>query len=141
MNPDEEHLRLLSVFHYVCAGLAAFFACIPIIHLIVGSVLLLHPEGFNSQNNQAHPERFIGLLFVVMGGMFTLFGWAFAGCLAFAGRCLGQRKNYMFCLVMAAIACMFMPFGTILGVFTLIVLVRPSVKTLFNGVTPPVVAT
>jgi hypothetical protein len=32
---------------------------------------------------------------------------------------------------MAAIACMLMPFGTVLGVFTIIVLMRPSVKELF----------
>ena len=35
MNQDEEHLRLLSIFHYVCAGLSAFFACIPLIHVTV----------------------------------------------------------------------------------------------------------
>jgi hypothetical protein len=141
MNQDEEHLRLLSIFFYVCAGLAAFFACIPIIHVIVGSVLLLHPHAFDSQNNQPHPEKFVGLLFVVMGGTFILLGWAFAACVAYAGRCLGQRKNYTFCIVMAGIACLFMPFGTILGVFAIIVLVRPSVKALFNGLAPPALAT
>jgi ABC-type Fe3+ transport system permease subunit len=141
MNQDEEHLRLLSIFHYVCAGMAAFFACIPIIHVIVGSVMLLHPQPFVSQNNQPHPEKFVGLLFVVIGGMFILLGWAFAACLAYAGRCLGQRKHYTYCMVVAALACMFMPFGTVLGVFTLMVLIRPSVKPLFNGMTPPAVAT
>jgi len=33
-----------------------------------------------------------------------------------------------------------MPFGTILGVFSIIVLVRPSVKTLFGAATPPAYA-
>jgi len=33
---------------------------------------------------------------------------------------------------MAAIACINMPFGTALGVFTLIVLARPTVKALFS---------
>ena len=32
---------------------------------------------------------------------------------------------------MAAIECMFFPFGTVLGVLTIIVLIRPSVKPLF----------
>jgi hypothetical protein len=32
---------------------------------------------------------------------------------------------------MACIECLFIPFGTILGVFTIIVLSRESVKTLF----------
>jgi len=39
----------------------------------------------------------------------------------------------MFCVVMAGIACMFMPFGTVLGVFTLVVLTKPVVRELFDG--------
>jgi hypothetical protein len=37
---------------------------------------------------------------------------------------------------MAAIACLFMPLGTILGVFTIIVLIRPNVKALFEQSAP-----
>jgi len=33
--------------------------------------------------------------------------------------------------VMACVECLFIPFGTILGVFTIIVLLRESVKALF----------
>jgi hypothetical protein len=140
MNQDEEHLRLLSIFHYVCAGLAAMFACFPVIHLFVGLVLLLNPGFSNPQNNQLHPERFVGLLFIVLALALILLGWAFAACIAYAGRCLGQRKHYTYCIVMAGIACMFMPFGTILGVFTIMVLVRPTVKPLFTGTTSPAIA-
>jgi len=140
MNQDEEHLRLLSIFHYVVAGMAAFFACFPIIHLVLGLVFLLHPNAFGPQNNQGHPERFIGLMFVVLASVFILFGWAFAACIAYAGRCLKQRKHYTFCMVMAGIACLFMPFGTILGIFTILVLIRPSVKPLFAGMAFPTVA-
>ena len=141
MNQDEEHLRLLSIFHYVVAGMAALFACFPIIHLVIGLVFLLHPQAFGPQNNQGHPERFLGLIFIAMASVFILLGWAFAACIAYAGRCLGQRKHYTFCMVTAGIACLFMPFGTILGVFTIIVLIRPTVKPLFAGMTPSTVAT
>jgi hypothetical protein len=41
------------------------------------------------------------------------------------------RLLSIFHYAVAAIACMFMPFGTVLGVFTIIVLMRPSVKELF----------
>ncbi len=37
---------------------------------------------------------------------------------------------------MAGVACMFMPFGTVLGVFTIIVLLRDSVKELFSVTEP-----
>jgi hypothetical protein len=33
---------------------------------------------------------------------------------------------------MAAVACIFVPFGTVLGVLTIIVLTRPSVRALFD---------
>ena len=136
MNQDEEHLRLLSIFHYVCAGLAALFACFPIFHLIFGLVLLFRPESFGTGSQQ--PPAFFGLFFVLFASVFILFGWAFAATVAYAGRCLSQRKNYTFCLVMGGVACLFMPFGTVLGVFTIIVLTRPSVKALFASATPPV---
>jgi hypothetical protein len=63
---------------------------------------------------------------------FIFAGWMFAILLIVAGRFLSKRKHYMFCLVMAAISCIFMPFGTILGIFTIIVLMQPSVKQLFG---------
>ena len=36
MNQDSEHLKLLSIFHYVVGGMAALFACIPFIHFFMG---------------------------------------------------------------------------------------------------------
>ncbi len=48
-----------------------------------------------------------------------------------AGRKLARRRSWTFCLVVASIECLFMPYGTVLGVFTIIVLLRPTVKELF----------
>jgi hypothetical protein len=53
-------------------------------------------------------------------------------CILLAGRCLSRNKHYTFALVMACIECLFIPFGTILGVFTIIALSRESVRTLFS---------
>jgi hypothetical protein len=33
---DNEHLKLLAIFHYVLAGLSGLLACIPIIHVSIG---------------------------------------------------------------------------------------------------------
>ena len=33
---DLEHLRLLSIFHYVAGGLLAVMSCRPIVHVVVG---------------------------------------------------------------------------------------------------------
>lgn len=79
------------------------------------------------------PFAFFGWFFVIIASVFILFGLTLA-CLVFAtARCLARRKHHLFCVVMAGVECIFMPFGTVLGVFTLMVLVRPSVKELFTA--------
>ncbi len=55
-----------------------------------------------------------------------------AGFIAAAGYYLSKRQHYTFCLVMAGVECIFIPFGTVLGIFTIIVLARPVVKALFE---------
>ena len=127
---DEEHLRLLSIFHYVVAGLAALFALIPIFHLILGLIIALSPQTLDSHGHL--PPPIFGWLFVAFALVFIILGWVFAGFVFVTGRFLAKRKYYMFCLVMAGIECMFMPFGTVLGVFTIVVLIRDPVRQMFG---------
>lgn len=129
MNQDIEHLRLLSIFHYVVGALAALIACLPILHLIVG-VVLLAVSGSPDAHGEA-PPAFVGWILIGMASFFILLGWCVAACILAAGRCLSGQSHYTYCLVVAAIECMFMPFGTVLGVFTIIVLTRQSVRDLF----------
>ncbi len=132
MGQDEEHLRLLSIFHYVVGGLAALFALFPIFHLILGLVFILAPETFASKNEEP-PPAFLGWFFVVFAATFILLGWIFAVFVIVTGRFLARHKHWLFCVVMAGIECLFMPFGTVLGVFTIIVLMRESTKELFSA--------
>ncbi len=127
MNQDTEHLKLLSIFHYVVAGMAALVACIPFIHFFIG--LALATGGFGNTDPEARP---VGLVIMLFALGFIFLGWTFAALVAFAGRSLQRRKRYTFCLVMGGVECVFMPVGTVLGVFTIIVLVRDTVKELFN---------
>jgi hypothetical protein len=80
-----------------------------------------------------------GWFLVVFAAMFIVLGWTFAAFVLTTGRFLARRKHYMFCLVMGGVECIFMPFGTVLGVFTIITLTREPVKQLF-GVNPPAIA-
>jgi hypothetical protein len=75
---------------------------------------------------------FLGWIFIAVGAVFFLAGLTMAICILIAGQCLSRRKTYSFVLVMAGIECLFVPFGTILGVFTILVLSRESVKALFS---------
>ena len=130
MNQDEQHLRLLSIFHYVVGGMNALAACIPFIHLALGIALV--SGAFPDQPGHQGPPPFLGWMFISIASVFILGGWTLAVAIFLAGRFLTRRTHYMYCFVVAAIECLLMPFGTILGVFTIIVLVRPSVKALFQ---------
>jgi hypothetical protein len=131
MKQDEEHLRLLSILHYVVGGFAALFALFPIIHLVIGLMFIFAPKAFESKGES--PPAFLGWFFVIFAGMFIIAGWIFAGFVITAGRFLACHKHRLFCLVMAGIECAFMPFGTILGVFTIVTLMREPVKELFSA--------
>jgi hypothetical protein len=134
MNRDEEHLRLLSIFHYVLSGLTALMACFPIIHLTFGLALVLAPKFFTDDKGGA-PPAFLGWFLVIFAATFILLGWTLALMIFLNGRFLARRRHHTFCLVMAGVECIFIPFGTVLGVFTILVLERISVRQLF-GILP-----
>lgn len=133
MNQDLEHLRLLAIFHYVVAGIGALFSCFPVFHLAFGLVMLFAPELLeHGPHNNPPGLRFVGLFMTGIASTIILLGWTMSFCVFLAGRYLNQHRHYMFCMVIAGILCLFVPFGTALGVFSIIVLIRPSVKTLFD---------
>jgi hypothetical protein len=134
---DSEHLRLLSIFFYVVAGLAVLISCAFVGQLIIGYLAIFSPETLNdAQGQQTFPPVF-GAMFL-FGGLFAqVMFWSLAILLALTGRYIRQRRRWLFCLVVSGLACVFGPFGTVLGVFSIIVLVRPSVKVAFGVPLPP----
>jgi len=130
MSNDREHLNLLGVFHYVVGGLTALFSSIFIIHIFMG--LAIVSGSFGGDFSKGPPAQF-GWFFVIFPGMIVLLGWTLAVCTIVAGRKLQLTKNRIFCLVIAAIQCMFVPFGTVLGVFTIVVLMKDSVIAMFGS--------
>jgi hypothetical protein len=128
MNQDEEHLKLLSIFHYVVGGITGLFACFPITYLIMGIFIL----AVACVDQTEAPLVIMGLIFVFMSLALITLGWTLAVCLIISGRCLTRSRRYKFCFVIACISCLLMPYGTVLGVFTIIVLMRPTVKELFG---------
>ncbi|HEX7859795.1 MAG TPA: hypothetical protein VF773_05675 [Verrucomicrobiae bacterium] len=128
-NNDEQHLHLLAIFHYVLAGLAALVSLFPVVHLVMGLFFIFGAPNLNQQGEM--PPQAFGWLFVAFAGIIILLGLTVAVLIFLTGLYLSRRKNYTFCFVMAAIECFFIPVGTVLGVFTIVVLMRDSVKHLF----------
>jgi len=73
-------------------------------------------------------------LFLALAGLFGLIimlGWTFGAFQIYAGRCLRARRNYLLILIVAGFECIFIPWGTALGVFTFLVMQKLSVRALF----------
>lgn len=131
-DEDAQHLRLLSVFHYLLAGLTTVFSLFPLLHLAIGIGMLT--GRLNDGNALATPDqRLAGGFFIAIATGLIVSGLSLAGLLAYAGRCLQHRRRHLLCMIVAGLSCLMMPFGTVLGVFSLVVLSRPSVKAAFQA--------
>jgi hypothetical protein len=129
---DLQHLKALSICHYVLGGLTAVFSSIFLIHVGMGIMLITSPSTMSGGGGPP-PPPFMGWMFLMIGSGAVLVGWTFSALVITAGRFLARRKHHLFCLIVAGVSCAWVPLGTALGVFTLIVLLRPSVKELFQA--------
>jgi hypothetical protein len=80
VDRDQEQLQLLSLFHYITAGVTAVFGTFPIIHVLIGLMFLFMPEAAPSlpSGKGAGPPREFGFLFVGLGCLFVAGGWTLA---------------------------------------------------------------
>jgi hypothetical protein len=129
MSQNDDVLRVLAVFHFVLAGMATMVSLFPLVHLIVGIGLV---SGVFTNPGDPFPFALVGWIFVIFASCWILCGLLFAALMAVAGRMLLNRRRYFFCLAMAGLACMFMPFGTILGAFTIVTLMKADVREQFQ---------
>jgi hypothetical protein len=130
---DNEHIRLLSVFHFVVSGLALFGMAFLCLHYFMMSSIFSNPEMWKAKDGAGAPKEFFDVFvwfYLFMGVMFAV------ACIAniLSGLFLRQRKHRMFSLVVAGLDCVQIPFGTALGVFTIVVLLRDSVRESYNSV-------
>ena len=132
MNQDDEHLKLLAIFHYIVGAIGAFFACFPLLYVGMVVLFVASPHFMTEGQKGPPPPAAIGYVFIAIGAFFALLGWSAAIATVISGRYITKRRKRLFSVVMAAILCMFMPFGTVLGVFTIIVLTKESVQRLYG---------
>lgn len=133
-SPEQnaEHLRLLSIFHYVLAGVTALASLLPIFHLILGIGILTGAID-SSESEGAEGLRWMGGVFAAFAAVLILFGMGLAYCMFRAGRAIVQRRSRTFCMIVACVMCLWFPLGTVLGVFTIVVLSRDSVRAEFEA--------
>src|SRR5215469_5697728 len=136
MDRDTEQLNLLAIFHYIVAGLAALFSFFPLIYTAIGVIFIFAARNGTAKPGEELPPEFLGWIFAALGSLWFVTGIVMAICILIAGRSLALRRRYTFALVIACIECLFLPFGTVLGDFTIVALSRDSVKALFEAKQP-----
>ncbi len=133
VNQDTEHLKILSICYYVMSGLSLLSLIACVLYVVIGG-LMMSGQMTGSGATSAHAAseiRMMGGFFLVIGISGTLFVAAIAILEFFVAKKLVRRESKMLCFVVAGINCLNMPLGTVLGVFTFLVLSRPSVAESF----------
>ena len=129
---DADHLKLLAIFHFVGAGLALLGILFLLAHFAMMHAVFANPKLWANQKDGPPPAEFFAIFkwfYLVMGIWFLS-----SGILnVISGFCLRARKHRTFSLVVAGLNCVHMPLGTVLGVFTIIVLLRDSVRELYDA--------
>ena len=144
---DREHLSALSIGHYILAGVALFSGIPGLIWGVAGAKLIDELGGemaaaMGDLSGQASTDPFGGSADAMLQDVSTLLVTAIVAGLVLAvllainfivvGVKIRQRRWWTFCYLTGWCECLMFPFGTILGIFTIIVLGRPSVKKLFG---------
>ena len=132
---DEEHLKLLSIGYMISAGVSVLFSLFGLMYVFMGLVLRGVFAGAAEAAKgpgQAPPPEMMWF-FVLFGLAIFLVMITLAALKARVAWCLKKRRSRVFCLVVAGVCCLGVPYGTALGVFTFLVLGRASVKPLFEA--------
>src|SRR5262249_9136526 len=106
------------------------FSVFPIIYIAMGVLMAIVPQTHTS--TPGLDPRFMAYFFIILGATFTLGFGVFGSLQLYAARCLRLRQSRTFCLIIAGISCLMVPFGTALGIFSFIVLGRVTVQRLFQ---------
>lgn len=131
MDKDVEHLKLLSIFYYIVGGLACFCGLLWILYIVSGVILVVASGSMASDDRMGAS---IGGVAAAIVGVFLFILFEAYGILCIiAGRKNAIHQGYRLCFVLAVFTCLNFPLGTVLGVFAIVVLNRPSVRALFQG--------
>ena len=129
---DEEHLRMLTLGYYVSAGMCLLFSLFGGLYMVLGLMFTFAFRNLPAQPPNSAPPPEVGWFFFALGA-FIFGAMVTLAILKFlTARRLKARASRTFCLVLAGISCLEVPYGTTLGVLTFVVLTRDSVKALFS---------
>jgi hypothetical protein len=130
---DEEHLKLLSIGYYISAGFSAAFSFFGLLYMAMGIFFLVISRSHSILDNTGQPPpQLIGSIFTVIGLAIFIFLMTLSILKFISGNHIKKRRSRIFSMVVAGINCLEFPYGTLLSIFTFLVLSRNSVKKLYS---------
>lgn len=128
LEQKKTHLDVLAVFHYVYGALTALIGFAVLAFLVVGLGAAVE------WGDNWEPEAGCSILAVIFIALVICGGTAVLNFLA--ARSLQRRRGYILVLVTAALNCTSVPFGTLLGLFTLAIVANVETRGLFEDHAP-----
>ena len=130
---DEQQLWLLSLGHYISGAMTIVFSSFFVLHLLMFTLIMNVPEIAQDMEANADPNMpdVLGV-FRIFFGTIAFLGISFGIAEILAGFFIKDRKHRAFTLIVAVPRIMMIPYGSLLTVFTFIILERSSVKDLYN---------
>ena len=152
-----ERLRLLGIGHYIYGGMGLFMLPFFIPFFAVMMFMASIPEEQwnkapqpapapqvedaaieatpspsppKASPNQAPPKWFFVIFFGMFGAIFLAIV-TLSALTAYAGRCIQKRRRKTLIYIVAGLNCLFVPYGTLLGVCTILVLGSPEAQAEF----------
>ena len=126
MNKDLDHLKLLGIFHIIWGALAIFFGLgFGLLYIVLASVGTMEVSGNVTPETARQVLVVLGIVAIVLSSIYGI-------VVIMAGGKLRKQRGYRFCFFVSILDLLSFP-GIVLGIFTLIVLMRPTVKELFKG--------
>ena len=132
---DEEHLKLLSLFHYIKGALTVGFSLLGILYFLFMTSLFKmigRVEGQSHHYAQDFPHEIFSYLMFLMWILILLF-LTFGVLQIFSGDYIRNKRHRIFSFVVGIVQLIEIPYGTILGIMTILVLSRSSVKGKYQG--------
>ncbi len=127
-----QNLKLLAVFHFVLAALGLLGIGFLFLHHYMLNTIFSNPEMWKNSKQGPLPAEFFEvfqIFYLVMGVMIVVF----MVINVLSGWFIHRHQNRMFSLIIGGINCVIFPFGTVLGIFTFILLLRDSVQELYTS--------
>jgi hypothetical protein len=125
---DRNDLRMLATIYNILSILGCIMMVLVLIIFIVFGIIMI--AGISSAGGGS--ASMVGLIPIGMGLFVALIQGVGVFLGFFLSKCYRERQHWTFCFVMACLSLPQVPLGTLLGIYALMVLNRPSVQKMFR---------